>query len=54
MVKRKKEREELNERLNERRTEGTKNAKYKKISAERIAVKVEINTNCMNGSEESL
>lgn len=40
--------------MNERGTEGSKNAKYKKISVERIAVKVKINTNCTNGSEESL
>jgi len=53
-VKRKKKIKELKERLNECRKEGTKNAKYKKINAERITVKVKIYINYMNGSEESL
>jgi hypothetical protein len=54
VVKRKKIRKELKERLNERRRQGTKNAKYKKISVERITIKVKININCTNGSEEGI
>jgi len=56
VVKRKgkNERRELKEKLKERRTDGSKNAKYMKISEIRIAVKVKININCMNVSEESL